>query len=240
VSGGEAALPILNREDIDLMLLDVRLPGISGFEVLRIIKENYALVEVIMISAINEIETAVQAMKHGAYHDSSKDFDYDELRSLVNATSVRIEPSGALLVSAGRDQTERQFVVGRTPRDIARSGGRDLDCRPGMLILRHRRAAGTHPPEADPATPVIASISQRSATRSALFGHERGAFTSGAALFRVRAGVRRALFLDEIGDLRPTQACCAPSGRRNRRVGGQTDRDGIPPDSRDQHRPPKA
>src|ERR1700716_4631163 len=64
---GEAALPVLNREDVDLMLLDVRLPGISGFEVLRIVKENYGLVEVVMISAISEIETAVQAIKHGAY-----------------------------------------------------------------------------------------------------------------------------------------------------------------------------
>ncbi len=68
VSSGEAALPILNREDVDLVLLDVRLPGISGFEVLLIIKENYGLIEVIMISAINEVETAVQAIKHGAYH----------------------------------------------------------------------------------------------------------------------------------------------------------------------------
>ena len=56
VASGEAALPVLNREDVDLVLLDVRLPGISGFEVLRIIKENYSLVEVIMISAINDVE----------------------------------------------------------------------------------------------------------------------------------------------------------------------------------------
>jgi DNA-binding NtrC family response regulator len=66
VSSGEAALPILNREDVDLMLLDIRLPGISGFEVLRIVKENYSLIEVSRISAINEVETVVQAMKHGA------------------------------------------------------------------------------------------------------------------------------------------------------------------------------
>jgi len=46
VSSGEAALPILNREDVDLILLDVRLPGISGFEVLRIVKEYYSLIEV--------------------------------------------------------------------------------------------------------------------------------------------------------------------------------------------------
>src|SRR5437879_7666655 len=72
VATGEAALPVLTREDVDLVLLDVRLPGISGFEVLRIIKENYSLIEVIMVSAVTEIETAVQAMKHGAYHYVTK------------------------------------------------------------------------------------------------------------------------------------------------------------------------
>jgi DNA-binding NtrC family response regulator len=66
VSSGEAALALLKSQDIDLMLQDLRLPGISGFDVLRIVKENYGLIECIMISAINEVETAVQAMKHGA------------------------------------------------------------------------------------------------------------------------------------------------------------------------------
>src|ERR1700674_213696 len=89
VMNGEAALPVLNRENVDLVLLDVRLPGISGFEVLRIVRENYSLVEVIMISAINDIETAVQAMKHGAYHYVTKEFDYDQLRSLVRNASER-------------------------------------------------------------------------------------------------------------------------------------------------------
>src|SRR5262245_63975092 len=83
VGSGEAALTVLNREEVDLMMLDVRLPGISGFEVLRIVKENYGLIEVIMISAIKEVETAVQAMKTGAYHYVTKEFDYDELRTLV-------------------------------------------------------------------------------------------------------------------------------------------------------------
>ena len=89
VSSGEAALGLLKHEDVDLILLDVRLPGISGFDVLRIVKENYSLVECIMISAINEVETAVQAMKHGAYHYITKDFDYDELRSLVRNACER-------------------------------------------------------------------------------------------------------------------------------------------------------
>src|SRR5678815_5193470 len=95
VASGELALSILNKEDVDLVLLDVRLPGISGFEVLRIVKENYSLVEVIMISAIQEIETAVQAMKHGAYHYLSKDFDYDQLLSLIHIS----EPTRLLSIS---------------------------------------------------------------------------------------------------------------------------------------------
>src|SRR5205814_2528181 len=114
VSSGEAALPILNREDVDLMLLDVRLPGISGFEVLRIVKENYALIEVLMISAITEVETAVQAMKHGAYHYVTKEFDYDQLRALVRNASERQDLNRQVLTLSAQiaDQTEREFIVG--------------------------------------------------------------------------------------------------------------------------------
>src|SRR2546428_2602181 len=122
VGRGEAALPVLNREDVDLMLLDVRLPGISGFEVLRIVKENYSLIEVLMISAINEIGTAVQAMKHGAYHYISKDFDYDQLRSLVRNASERQDLNRQVLTLSAQvaDQNEREFIVwpSKRTRDI--------------------------------------------------------------------------------------------------------------------------
>ncbi len=89
VASGEAALPVLNREEVDLMLLDLRLPGISGLELLRIVKENYSLIEVIMISAVGTVEMAVQAMKHGAYHYVTKDFEYDQLRSLLSHADER-------------------------------------------------------------------------------------------------------------------------------------------------------
>src|SRR5204863_4819962 len=120
VASGEAALTTLNREDVDLVLLDVRLPGISGFEVLRIIRENYSLVEVIMISSINEVETAVQAMKHGAYHYITKDFDYDQLRSIVRNASERQDLNRQVLTLTSQvaDQSDREFVVG--PSKVAR------------------------------------------------------------------------------------------------------------------------
>ena len=76
------------------MLLDVRSPGIDGFDVLRVVRENYSLIEVIMISAISEIETAVKAMKYGAYHYTTKDFDYETL-----SQEARACPRTALMLS---------------------------------------------------------------------------------------------------------------------------------------------
>ena len=119
---GEAALAVLNREEVDLVLLDVRLPGISGFDVLRIVKENYALIEVIMISAINEIETAVQAMKQGAYHYITKDFDYDTMRSLIHKASERQDLNRQVLTLSAQvaDQGDHEFIFGPSSltRDI--------------------------------------------------------------------------------------------------------------------------
>src|SRR5258708_8691040 len=123
VSSGEAALGILKNEDVDLILQDIRLPGISGFDVLPIVKENYSLVQATMISAINEVETAVQAMKHGAYHYITKDFDYDQLRSLVRNASERQDLNRQVLTLSTQvpDQTEREIVVepSKNKHDIA-------------------------------------------------------------------------------------------------------------------------
>ena len=86
---GEAGLETLAKVDVDLMLLDVRLPNIGGLDVLRITKEQYPRIEAIVISAVSEVETAVQAIKQGAYHFITKDFEYDALRSLVRNASEK-------------------------------------------------------------------------------------------------------------------------------------------------------
>src|SRR5947208_8428007 len=217
VSSGEAALPILNREDVDLMLLDVWVPGISGFEVLRIVKENYSLIEVLMISAINEIETAVQAMKHGAYHYITKDFDYDQLRSLVHNASERQDLNRQVLALSAQvaDQTEREFIVGpsRNTRDIVDLVNKVAKLSATVLILgesgtgKELLARLVHREAGDPDAPFIAvnlAAIPRELAESALFGHERGAFTGAhrqqLGKFELAAG--GTLFLDEIGDLR--------------------------------------
>src|SRR5688572_19107901 len=119
---GEAGLQMMEKEDIDLMLLDVRLPGISGFEVLKIAKENYPYVEVIVISVIKELEVAIEAMRHGAYHFISKDFDLEGVRTLVANASERQDLSRHVMrLSAGvAGQHGREFIVGpsRGTREI--------------------------------------------------------------------------------------------------------------------------
>jgi DNA-binding NtrC family response regulator len=75
-----------------------------------------------MISAISEIETAVQAMKHGAYHYVTKEFDYDQLRSLVRECRERQDLNRQVMTLSAQvaDQGEREFVVGpsKNTRDI--------------------------------------------------------------------------------------------------------------------------
>src|SRR5438067_8641722 len=207
---------MLNREDVDLILLDVRLPGISGFEVLRIVKENYSLVEVIMISAINEIETAVQAMKHGAYHYVTKDFDYDELRSLVRNASERQDLNRQVLTLSAQvaDQTEREFIVGpsKMTRDIIDLVQKNAKLSATVLILgesgtgKELLARLIHREARNADAPFIAvnlAAIPRELAESALFGHERCAFTGAHrqqhGKFELASNGR--LCLDEIGDL---------------------------------------
>ncbi len=217
VASGEAALPILNRDDVDLVLLDVRLPGISGFEVLRILKENYSLVEVIIISAITDVETAVQAMKHGAYHYITKDFDYDQLRSLVRNASERQDLNRQVMMLSAQvaDQTEREFIVGpsKVTRDIVDLVHKIAKLSATVLILgesgtgKELLARLVHRESGDadaPFIPVNLAAIPRELAESTLFGHERGAFTGAhrqqLGKFELASG--GTLFLDEVGDLR--------------------------------------
>jgi DNA-binding NtrC family response regulator len=217
VSSGEAALALVKQEDVDLILLDVRLPGISGFDVLRIVKENYSLIECIMISAINEVETAVQAMKHGAYHYITKSFEYDELRSLVRNAFERQDLNRQVITLSAQiaEQGEREFLIGPSKqiRDIVDLVQKVAKLSATVLILgesgtgKELLARLLHRESGRGGSPFIAvnlSAIPHELVESTLFGHERGAFTGAhkqqLGKFELAAG--GTLFLDEIGDLR--------------------------------------
>ena len=217
VSSGEAALGLLKHEDVHVMILDVKLPGISGFDVLRIVKENYSLVECLMISAINEVETAVQAMKHGAYHYITKDFEYDALRSLVRNAIERQDLNRQVITLSAQvaEQGAREFLIGPSKqiRDIVDLVSKVARLSATVLILgesgtgKELLARLLHRESGRGDAPFIAvnlSAIPHELVESTLFGHERGSFTGAhrQQLGKFELATGGTLFLDEIGDLR--------------------------------------
>ena len=213
---GEEGLAVLKRKDVNLILLDVRLPGIGGLELLTIVKENYSLVEVIMVSALNEVDVAVAAMKQGAYHYITKEFDYDGLRSLVRNAFERQDLSRQLVTLNAQvaEQGDREFVLGpsRAMREIV-DLAQKVARLPATVLIQGESGTGKellarllHRESGRGSAPFIAvnlSAVPRDLVESNLFGHEQGAFTGALrqqlGKFELAAG--GTLFLDEIADL---------------------------------------
>jgi DNA-binding NtrC family response regulator len=239
VATGEAALAVMLKEEVDLLLLDVRLPGITGFEVLQIVKENYPLAEVIMVSTSADVESAVQAMKQGAYHYVTKDVPHEQLRSIVRHAGERQDLNRQVLALSAQvaDESGREFVIGpsRSTRDIVDLVQRIAKLSATVLILgesgtgKELLARLIHREAADPAAPFIAvnlAAIPKELVESTLFGHEKGAFTGALrqqlGKFELAAG--GTLFLDEIGDLRldlQSKLLRAVQEGEIERVGGQ-------------------
>jgi DNA-binding NtrC family response regulator len=218
VASAEAGLDILRKRDVDLVLLDVRLPGMGGLDFLRIAKEQYPMLEVVVISAISEVETAVQAMKLGAYHYITKDFEYDALRSLMRNASERQDLSRRVLALAAQvadEQDDREFIVGPSgrTRGVLEVAERVAGLSATVLIvgasgtgkeLLARRIHRTSAQRDGPFIAVNLAAIPGELVESTLFGHERGAFTGAVRqqMGKFELAFGGTLFLDEIGDLR--------------------------------------
>jgi DNA-binding NtrC family response regulator len=215
---GEFALQVIEKEDVDLMLLDVRLPGISGFEVLKIVRENYPYIEVIVISVIKELDVAIEAMRYGAYHYISKDFDLESVRTLVANASERQDLSRDVLrlsTEVAEQQHDREFVAGasRSTREILELVQKVAKLPATVLILgesgtgKELLARLIHRESGQPNSAFVAvnlAAIPRELVESTLFGHEKGSFTGAVRqqLGKFELANGGTLFLDEVGDLR--------------------------------------
>jgi two-component system NtrC family response regulator len=217
VPSAEDGVLVLQHDSIDLVIADVRLPGMSGLDLLRHVKEQLPLVEVLVISSVNEVETAVQAMKQGAYHYVTKNFEYDALRSVVRNAAEKQDLNRRVMALSAQvaDESEREVVVGPSPVMRAVMAAATKVARvPATVLVSGESGTGKelvarwihrHSPQSDgPFIAVNLAAIPNDLVESTLFGHEKGAFTGASrqqlGKFELAAG--GTLFLDEIGDLR--------------------------------------
>ena len=217
--GGERALAGVRRAHFDLVLLDYKMPGMDGLQILREMRKINPELAVVMMTAYGTIETAVQAMKEGATDYLTKPIDLDELLLLIEKVSEKI-----LLRRENRELKEKlreryrfdQIVYGSgTMEEVMNLTGRVAKSEATVLI---RGESGTgkelianaihySSPRADrPFIKVNCTALPENLLESELFGHERGAFTGAIQrrIGRFEQAHTGSVFLDEIGDLSPS------------------------------------
>ena len=219
---GAEALKLTAEEKPDLVIMDIKMPGQSGLEVLRQIREKDPKALVILMTAFGTTETAIEAMKFGAFDYLLKPFDVPQMRGLVER-ALEVSRMMKKMVSYPdrlEDGVVEEAIVGSSSamQQIYKMIGQVAPTLVTVL-LRGESGAGKelvaraiyhHSQRADrPFLPVNCAAIPETLLESELFGHEKGAFT-GALTRRIGKFEQchgGTIFLDEIGDMAPsTQA----------------------------------
>ena len=211
-NSGEAALAAVERQRPDLLLSDIRMKSpLDGLSLLEIVRRDYPSIPVVLMTAFGSIETAVRAVKEGAFDYISKPFNIDELvaivrRALANGTSKQV-------ASDLDDEEWSSGLIGRTPLmlEIYKMIARVSDSRAAVLITGESgtgkelvaRAIHNHGARsAEPFVAVNCGALTETLLESELFGHVKGSFTGAIANKRgifEQAG-EGTVFLDEISE----------------------------------------
>jgi DNA-binding NtrC family response regulator len=217
-ANGAEALAKIEQRRCDVALLDLHMPGMDGLQVLEKLKENHPAVEALMLTAHGSIETAIQAMKTGAYDYLTKPFHLPELEIHIQKAfeKVQLARRERQWVEQIRYESPRYRLVGSSPamQKVVQLIEKVAPTEATVLI---RGASGTgkelvaralHTNSKRRERPLVtincASL-QETLLESELFGHEKGAFTGAvqakAGLVEVAEG--GTLFIDEIAEMAP-------------------------------------
>ena len=212
---GEKGLLIVENERPEILILDIRLPGMDGLEVLRAVRAKHQNVSVIVITAFHDMDTTIQAMKLGAYEYIHKPIDSDELEIVVDKVARNIRLSGRLehlITEISRDYKVHN-IVGETPamQEIFKLIGLVSENKATVLVqgesgtgkeliaktIHYNSQFGR-----EPFVPVNCSTLVENLFESELFGHEKGAFTGAEYLKKgkIEHAHNGTIFFDEIGD----------------------------------------
>ncbi|MFT5698878.1 MAG: two-component system response regulator PilR (NtrC family) [Desulforhopalus sp.] len=211
-NGGKKALEILETKTVDLVICDIRMPEITGIELLEIIKENSPELPVIMITAFASPDDAVMAMKNGAFDYISKPFNVDEILSVIRSATTKtnttpqapqLSESFPEIIGQSREMLKIFDMIRRvapTPANVLIYGesgtGKELVAQ---AIHNHSKVSTNN------FVPITCSAIPEDLMESELFGHVKGSFTGAISdkygLFN--EANNGTAFLDEIGELTP-------------------------------------
>ena len=213
-SDAESVLLALERESPDVLVSDIRMPGIDGIELLRQVNERSPELPVIIMTAHSDLDAAVNAYQKGAFEYLPKPFDVDETLTLVERAIAHSQEQKREQASADTAEYNAPEIIGEAPsmQEVFRAIGRlsrssisvliNGESGTGKELVAH--ALHRHSPRAS--KPFIAlnmAAIPKDLIESELFGHEKGAFTGANSIRQGRFEQANGgtLFLDEIGDM---------------------------------------
>ena len=214
---GDEALALLRDNLHDLLVIDVRMPGLTGLQVTRTVHAKQASLPIIVMTAFGSMETAIEAIHEGAFDFISKPMNLEEIKKTVSrALAQRALQDNAQTSSVEVKSEPPGTIIGKSPAvmEVYKTIARVAPTKSVVLILgesgtgkeRIARAIHQHSPRANhPFVAVDCGALTETLLESEIFGHVRGAFTGAVAdkkgVFEEAEG--GTCFLDEIGDISP-------------------------------------
>jgi two-component system, NtrC family, response regulator AtoC len=214
-AGAARALELLADAPTDVVLSDVRMPGMDGRTLLQIVRERFPVTKVVLMTAFGSVDDAVEAMRAGAYTYVTKPFKVDEiagiLRNAARELALGREVEG--LRRAVRGRWSADALLGASPAMAAvRQGLREAARVTATVLITGKSGTGKElaaraihfegPRAAGPFVPVNCAAIPESLFESTLFGHRKGAFTGAESQVGfIEQSSGGTLFLDEVGEI---------------------------------------